>query len=512
MKILVTGASGYIGRLLTQRLLVDGHEVSCMVRNAARANLGDAERCRIVEADVLHPETLTAALAGIEIAYYLIHSMSGQERGFHERDRRAAYNFAVAAKHAGVRKVIYLGGLAAPGAPVSEHLKSRRETGAVLRTFGPPVIEFRAGIIVGNGSTSFEIIRCLTERLPIMVCPRWVTSRTQPIAVDDVLAYLLAAVQLDSCVTQPIEIGGATVETFRSMMLGYARSRGLKRWLVRVPVLTPRLSSYWLDLVTPFSSAVSRPLIEGMKSESVCTTALAAHLFPTIQPMSYDAALRRCLERSAPSLPLPETVASRQMIREQGIVCEVRSCNVNAPAERVFSVVADIGGGNGWFYGNFLWRVRGWLDRFIGGVGMTRGRSRARGLQAGDVIDFWRVERVEVARSVLLTAEMKIPGKAWLEFAIAAETSLRARLACRAWFEPRGLWGEIYWWGLYPLHLLVFHGMVSSIKQRAENGDCGSLDRRAFGLRANDMFERGRTGWGNVFHEQHRIADQGSRR
>jgi uncharacterized protein YbjT (DUF2867 family) len=470
MKILVTGASGYIGRLLTQRLLVDGHEVTCMVRNAARANLGNSEHLRIAEADVLHPETLAAALEGIELAYYLIHSMSGRERGFEERDRRAAYNFAVAAKQAGIRKVIYLGGLAAAGAPVSEHLKSRHETGAVLRKFGPPLIEFRAGIIVGNGSTSFEIIRCLTERLPIMICPRWVTTRTQPIAVDDVLAYLLAALRFDGCVEQPIEIGGATVETFRSMMLWYARRRRLKRWLVRVPVLTPRLSSYWLDLVTPFSPAVSRPLIEGMKSESVCTTILAAHLFPAIQPISYDAALRKCLERSTPSLPLPKTVASHQMIREQGIICEIRSCKVNAAAERVFSVVADIGGSNGWCYGNPLWRMRGLFDQLIGGIGTSRGRSRAQGLQADDVIDFWRVERVEVPRSVLLRAEMKVPGDAWLEFVVTAETPCRTILECRAWFEPRGLLGQIYWWGLYPIHLLVFRGMVRGIKQQAEKG------------------------------------------
>ncbi len=468
MKVLVTGASGYIGRQLAERLLADGHEVTCIARDAVRANLGSAERCRIVEADVLCPETLPTALDGIEVAYYLIHSMSGQEHGFEQRDRQAAYNFAVAAKQAGIRTVIYLGGLAAAGTTVSEHLKSRHETGAVLRKFGPPLIEFRAGIIVGNGSTSFEIIRCLTERLPVMICPRWVSTRTQPIAVDDVLAYLVAALRLDGSVEQPIEIGGATVETFRSMMLGYARRRGLERWLVRVPVLTPRLSSYWLDLVTPFSPAVSRPLIEGMKSKSVCTTKLAAHLFPAIQPISYDAALQKCLARSTPSLRLPKILASHQMIREQGIICEIRSCKVNASAERVISVVADIGGSNGWFYGNFLWRIRGWFDRLIGGIGMSRGRSRAQGLQAGDVIGFWRVERVEVGRSVLLRAEMKVPGQAWLEFAITAETPSRTMLECRAWFEPRGLPGELYWWGLYPIHLLVFRGMMRGIKQQAE--------------------------------------------
>ena len=376
MKILVTGASGYIGRQLANKLLADGHEVVCMVRNVVRANLGSAERCRIAEGDVLRPETLATALDGIEVAYYLIHSMSGREHGFGSRDRRAAYNFAIAAKRAGVRRVIYLGGLAAAGAPVSEHLKSRHETGAVLRKYGPPLIEFRAGIIVGNGSTSFEIIRCLTERLPVMICPRWVTTRTQPIAVDDVLTYLLAALPLGGCVEQPVEIGGATVETFRSMMLGYARRRGLKRWLLRVPVLTPRLSSYWLDLVTPFSPAVSRPLIEGMRTESVCTTTVAADLFPAIQPISYDAALQRALARTAPSLPLPATVKSHQLIRQQGIICDIRNMKVSASAEKIFAIVSNIGGRHGWFYCNALWRLRGFFDRLIGGVGMSRGRSR----------------------------------------------------------------------------------------------------------------------------------------
>ena len=272
-----------------------------MVRDRSRVSVADGMRARVVEADALRPETLAHLFEGIEAAYYLIHSMSGQEKGFEERDRRAAYNFAAAAKQAGVQRVIYLGGLAATETKVSSHLKSRHETGAVLRRHGPPLIEFRAAVIVGNGSISFEIIRCLTERLPVMICPRWVATRTQPIAIDDVLAYLVAALDLRGCVEQPIEIGGATIETYRSMMLTYARQRGLRRWLLRVPVLTPRLSSYWLDLVTPFPPAVTRPLIEGLRTESICTSARAATLFPEIRPISYDAAVGRALERPAPS-------------------------------------------------------------------------------------------------------------------------------------------------------------------------------------------------------------------
>jgi len=468
MKILVTGASGYIGRQLAEMLLDEGHEVTCMVRDASRFELPTGSECRMVEADALRPETLATAFESIDVAYYLIHSMSDREQGFEERDRRAAYNFATAAKRAGVGRVIYLGGLAAAGT-VSSHLKSRHETGAVLRKFGPALIEFRAGIIVGNGSTSFEIIRCLAERLPVMICPRWVTTRTQPIAIDDVLTYLIAALRLGGCIEQPIEIGGATVETFRSMMLGYARQRGLKRWLVRVPVLTPRLSSYWLDLVTPFSPAVSRPLIEGMRSESVCTSTLAVRLFPGIHPISYDSALEKALQRPAPSLPLPSTLASHCTVREQGIICDVRKRIVEAPTDCVFSLLEAVGGRNGWFYADVLWRLRGLLDQLLSGVGMSRGRSRAVGLQAGDVIDFWRVERVEISRSVLLKAEMRVPGMAWLEFSLTPGPRGCTTLACRAWFQPRGLLGEIYWYALYPVHLLIFRGMINRIANRSKD-------------------------------------------
>jgi uncharacterized protein YbjT (DUF2867 family) len=395
--------------------------------------------------------------------------MSGREAGFDQRDREAAYNFAVAAKKAGVRRVIYLGGLAAAGATVSLHLKSRHNTGAVLRKYGPPLIEFRAGIIVGNGSISFEIIRCLTERLPVMICPRWVVTRTQPIAIDDVLAYLVAALNVGSCVEEPVEIGGATVETYRSMMLGYARQRGLKRWLFRVPVLTPRLSSYWLDLVTPFSPAVSRPLIEGLRSESICTSTLASELFPEIRPIAYESAVSKALGRSGPYLPLPLFgSATHQLIRAEGMICDLRELTVAASPDRVFAILENLGGEHGWPSFDVLWRVRAWIDGLVGGVGNSRGRSRPTGMRAGDVIDFWRVERVEAPRTVLLHAEMKLPGAAWLHFELRPDVSGRTLLRCCAWFQPRGLLGEIYWYLLYPIHVLIFKKLMVAVSRRAE--------------------------------------------
>jgi len=471
MKILITGATGYVGGKLLPKLVQSGHEVTCMVRDASRFN-PDLRGAQVVEADVLHPGTLPSALQGIEVAYYLIHSMGGGVEGFAERDRRAARNFAVAAKQAGVQRVIYLGGLTSRNSPVSLHLKSRQETGVVLRESGPPVTEFRAGIIVGNGSLSFEIIRCLTERLPVMICPRWVMTRTQPIAISDVLDYLVAALDVPESAGEIVEIGGASVETYRSMMLTYARIRGLKRWLLRVPVLTPRLSSYWLNLVTPFPAAITRPLIEGLRTEVVCGDDRAAKLFPGIIPMRYGAAVEEAVSGTGPDRSIHQMISrdTRHIaLRRQGYICDVRQLHIKAPAAHVFGVLQGLGGKSGWLYANALWQLRGWIDRLMGGIGMSRGRTGGATLQAGDAVDFWRVEDIVPGERISLRAEMKLPGRAWLQFALVAESRDRTLLSCYAWFEPRGLAGELYWALLYPIHVLIFRGMVKAIARQSED-------------------------------------------
>jgi uncharacterized protein YbjT (DUF2867 family) len=468
-RILVSGASGYVGSRLIPRLVASGHEVSCMVRDASRVDRQMAEGTRIVVADALQPESLAAVMQGINVAYYLIHSMSASGRDFQQRDRRAAHNFAVAAKRAGIARIIYLGGLASATSEISMHLKSRHETGEALRRFGPPVTEFRAGIVVGNGSVSFELIRYLTERLPVMICPRWVITRTQPIAIDDVLDYLVGALQLPESTGQVIEIGGATIETYRSMMLTYARARRLRRWLFRVPVLTPRLSSYWLRLVTPIHTSIARPLIEGLRTEVVCKNTCAAELFPAIRPMSYAAAVEKTLTRTLPDHSLTETLPihpAHVFVRRDGILCDVRQAVADAYPADTFSVITRLGGSNGYLYANSLWRIRGWLDRCLGGVGMKPSPGRA-GLNTNDLVDFWCVQNVEADRRLVLRAEMKLPGRAWLEFLLSPQPSGRTLVRCCAWFEPRGLLGELYWWALYPIHILIFRGMVQAVCTKA---------------------------------------------
>ncbi len=476
--ILATGATGYIGGRLVSRLLENGYRVRVLVRDPQRLQGRPwIERVQVAVGDVLHPETLPTALEGVSAAYYLIHSMMGGE-DFHQRDLRAARNIAIAARQAGVQRLIYLGGLGDPDAELSEHLRSRQETGDALREAGVPVTEFRAAVIVGSGSLSFEMIRYLTERLPAMICPRWVYTRTQPISIHNVLDYLLAALETPESSGQIIEIGGAQVVTYGEMMTGYAQARGLKRWMIPVPVLTPRLSSYWVHLVTPVPASIAQPLIQGLRNENIVRSDLARRLFPHIQPMDYQRAVELALEQlDAGNV---ETTWSDALVTSQGdlppvvlatiegMILEKRQLVVTAPVHEVYRAFSGLGGRHGWLYMNWAWEIRGAMDRLVGGVGLRRGRRDPDEVRVGDALDFWRVEAVEPDHLLRLRAEMKVPGSAWLQFQVQEQNQGQSLLSQTAFFAPKGLSGLLYWYLLYPFHSLIFSGMIRKVAERAE--------------------------------------------
>ena len=478
MNILVSGASGYIGSQLVPALLKAGHYVVCMGRSARHLTRKFPRQVHVVEADALRPETLDGIFRGIDVAYYLIHSLGAGERSFRAADQTAARNFATAAKAAGVQRIIYLGGLGDRNSQLSAHLRSRQETSEALREYGPPLTEFRSAVVIGAGSTSFEMLRYLTERVPIMICPRWVTTRIQPIAIDDVISYFVAALDVPESAGQTIDIGSPSLETYRTMMLKYAAHRGLRRPLIQVPVLTPRLSSYWVDLFTPISPSISRPLIEGLRSEVVCRDGLARELFPGIQPMSYEAALEQALqvpnlaetvERWAEQQAESKPSFRRQFMEHEGWVADIREGRAAASPSRVFKVVEGIGGRRGWYYATALWRLRAVLDRIVGGVGLGDGRCDPDKLQPGDKLDFWQVDEIEPGRRLRLKARMKIPGEAYLQFETLADPDGTTRLRSAALFRPRGLAGRLYWWVLLPIHKVIFRGLNAAIRKRASD-------------------------------------------
>jgi uncharacterized protein YbjT (DUF2867 family) len=476
--ILVTGVTGYIGGRLVPRLLGAGYRVRVLARDPARLQGRPwLEQVDVHKGDVLDPETLKPAMADVSAAYYLIHSMRGNP-DFHQRDLTAARNFGTAAQAQGVQQIIYLGGLGDPATDLSRHLQSRQQTGKALREASVPVTEFRAGVIVGSGSISFEMIRYLTERIPIMICPRWVFTRIQPISIGDTLDYLIAALQTPDSIGRIIEIGGTDVLTYGEMMTGYAHVRGLRRYLVPVPVLTPRLSSYWAHWMTPIPSDIARPLIEGLRNEIVVRDNVAQHVFPDIQPMDYPSAVRLALQNlqaSAVETSWSDALVSSQPQREptilttqEGMIIEQRQHIVDAPPETVSRAFSGLGGERGWLYFNWAWRIRGVLDRIVGGVGFRRGRRHPDEVRVGDAVDFWRVEAVEENRLLRLRAEMKVPGLAWLQFTAEPIDGGRTRLTQTAFFAPKGLFGWLYWYGLYPIHGLIFSGLVRKLGARAE--------------------------------------------
>lgn len=479
MRVLVTGATGYIGGRLVPRLLDAGHEVRVLARDPARLQGRPwLESVEVLCGDVLKADTLRPAMAGIEAAYYLIHSM-GDTADFHERDLTAARNFSQAAAAEGVQHIIYLGGLGDSESDLSDHLRSRQETGSVLREAGVAVTEFRAAVIVGSGSLSFEMIRYLTERVPVMIAPRWVFTRIQPIGIRNVLEYLVAALETSACKGRTLEIGGADVQTYGRMMLGYAEARGLKRWLVSVPVLTPRLSSYWVHWVTPVPASIARPLIEGLRNEVIVRDHTARDLFPQIVPMSYHDAVTLSLQRlqaeqvetawSDALFSSQRDVPPLVLTTHEGMILERRQRVTATSPAALFRAFTSLGGTQGWLYFNWAWRLRGIADRLVGGVGFRRGRRDPHHVRVGDALDFWRVEAVEQDRLLRLRAEMKVPGRAWLQFKAEPLEDGRTRLVQTAFFAPKGLFGLLYWYVLYPVHALIFSGLIDRLAALAEN-------------------------------------------
>ena len=471
--ILLTGATGYIGGRLLKALEEQGSRICCLARQPeflrGRVSLGT----EVVAGDVLDSASLDEAMRGVDTAYYLVHSM---QRGsdFSEKDRQAAQNFGAAARAAGVRRIIYVGGLGDDRQELSAHLRSRHEVGDVLRASGVPVLEFRASIIIGSGSLSFELIRALVERLPAMIMPRWVNVIAQPIAITDILAYLVAGLDIPLDGNRTFEIGGTDRVSYGDIMREYARQRGLKRLMIPVPVLTPKLSSLWLGLVTPLYARVGRILVDSMRHETVVRDRAALEIFP-IRPGGIREAIAAALRnedhefaqtRWSDSLSTANPKRDWGGVRFGNRIVDTRRVTVVAPPEAAFAAIERIGGATGWYFGNALWQLRGGLDLLVGGVGMRRGRRDARRLLPGDVVDCWRVEFIEPPQLLRLTAEMKLPGRAWLEFEVQPIQG-GVTLRQTAIFDPVGLWGLAYWYALFPLHELVFRGMIRNLGRAA---------------------------------------------
>lgn len=472
-KILITGATGYIGGRLVRALEHSSRQIRCMARRPEVLLPRVSRDVDVVAGDVLLPDTLRSAMEDVDTAYYLVHSL-GLGASFEAVEAEGASNFAAAARQAGVKKIIYLGGLSDADTE-SPHMRSRHHVGDLLRASGVPTLEFRASVILGSGSLSFELIRALVGRLPIMITPRWVHVKAQPIGVNDVLAYLVAALESDATENPIYEIGGKEQMSYGELMKVYAEKRGLRRLIIPVPVLTPRLSSLWLGLVTPVFARIGRKLIDSMTSPSVVRNPAALDDF-SVRPVGIREAIDQALRNEDQEFAETHWADALSSVGKQrnwgGVkfgarIVDSRSIEVDAPPEQAFAPIARIGGRTGWYYGNILWALRGLLDRTVGGVGMHRGRRDQESLRVGDVLDCWRVEAFEAPHRLLLAAEMKLPGRAWLQF----EVQPRERgsvITQTAIYDPVGLGGLLYWYSLYIVHQFVFSGMLRNIGKAAD--------------------------------------------
>ncbi|MGA1933383.1 SDR family oxidoreductase [Arcobacter sp. YIC-464] len=470
MKVLLTGSTGYIGRRLKQKLLADKNiNLRLFVRNKKSLSSNMKKDVEVIEGDTFNKGSLRKALEGVDVAFYLIHSLNRSD--YKNLDKISAQNFVEIAKECGVKKIIYLGGLGVKNDDTSEHLLSRLETGEVLcQEEGIQTIWIRAGVIIGSGSTSFEIIRNLTEKLPVMTTPKWVFTKAQPIAVDDVLSYLQESIYLDTKDNLIVDIGTQQL-TYKDMMIQTGKALGLKRVIIPLPFLSINLSSYWLNLFTPVPFQVAKALIEGLKSEVVIQNDNALKYFPNIKPMPFIEAVKKAVEEIETNQVISRWSDNAGKIWEKdhskeiadAIFIDRKEMDIsNLDKEKVFKSFINIGGEHGWFDYDFLWELRGILDKLIGGVGLKRGRRSQDELRVGESLDFWKVVDIKQNERLLLFAQMKVPGSAWLEFKIKDNKLIQS-----AYFYPKGVFGRLYWYALIPLHYFVFTNMIESIVKKA---------------------------------------------
>ena len=490
---LVTGATGYVGGRLVRQLLAEGVRVRVLARHPERLrDFPWADQIEVAAGDAGDPESLAKAMDGVTVAYYLLHSLQ-QGHQLESEERRIAENFATCAKNAHIQRIVYLGGLAPdiPTAKMSPHMRSRVDVGRILHNSGIPTIELRAAVIIGSGSASFEMLRYLTERLPAMITPRWVRTKTQPIAVRDVLRYLVLAAKLPPNVSRAFDIGGPDVLTYQSMMQRYAKVAGLPaRLILPINLLSPRLSSHWVGLVTPVPHSIARPLVRSLTHPAVCNESDIKQYIPDPPEglLSFDDAVGFALTRirdaevatrwssastpGAPSEPLP----SDPEWAGGSLYEDVRTLDTEASPQDLWAAVDCIGGDNGWYSARLLWEVRGLIDRIFGGVGLRRGRRDPNVLMVGEAVDFWRVEDRVAPHLLRLRAEMKMPGRAWLEFTVEPNESGGSTLIQRAVYWPKGLAGHAYWWSVAPFHAFVFPPMARHIVERAEARPVPSIE------------------------------------
>ncbi|NBU31635.1 MAG: SDR family oxidoreductase [Actinobacteria bacterium] len=486
---LVTGATGYVGGRLVPELIAAGHKVRILVRHPERVSqMPWRDQVEIFPGDANNPDSLSVAMQGVDVAYYMIHSI-GSVGDFEKLELETANTFATCAKRAGVQRIVYLGGLQ-NDKKLSKHLRSRAEVGNIFLKSGVPTIAFGAAVILGSGSLSFEMLRYLTERLPAMITPRWVRTRIQPIAIRDVLRYLVEAASLKAELNRTFDIGGPDVLTYEQMMQGYAKVAGLrKRIILPINLLSPGLSSRWIGLVTPVPKAIARPLVDSLKTEVVCAEDDIKTYIPDPPEglLNFEDAVRLAVQRvrdaavttrwssasmpGAPSDPLPTDPAWAG----GSLYTDEREVAAKSSASALWQVIERIGGENGWYSFPLAWETRGLLDRIFGGPGLRRGRRNPDRLVAGETVDFWRVEECDRGHLLRLRAEMKMPGLAWLELEVRPQEDGSVNYHQRAIYHPRGLAGHIYWWSVWPFHGIVFGSMVKNITQAARNIDTAKV-------------------------------------